>query len=132
MEEENTPRRSTRRRSALSEISPEEAAIRTSNVSEATDVRGSTPSPDEMIIQQRGRRRKPITWSPLDYNKTNLLGPPRDKTPEPPSRQMTEARSKLRRRLIMSPVRGSQAPLGQALTKKLKALAVSRNDISTN
>ncbi|KAK4886836.1 hypothetical protein RN001_003107 [Aquatica leii] len=87
-------------------------------------------SPDEFIIQQRGRRCKPITWSPVDYNKTDILGPPRDKTPDRLTRG-TEINSKLRRRLIMSPDRNHTNKLGDAIAKKLKAISYINNTEET-
>lgn len=76
-------------------------------------------SADEMIIIQRGPRRRPITWSPLE-----------EKTPRSPQdiKKPTETLSKrpslnpkLRRRLILSPSKNS-SDLGSAIAKKLKAL----------
>ncbi|GLV35415.1 hypothetical protein CBL_01435 [Carabus blaptoides fortunei] len=62
-------------------------------------------SPDEMVIQQRGPRVMPLTWSPVDCNKMNILAPPRDKTPE--RNPVKELRPRLRRRLTLSPVKGT-------------------------
>nr|CAH7733907.1 unnamed protein product [Callosobruchus chinensis] len=57
-----------------------------------------------MIIVQRGRRRKPITWSPVDYDKSVILAPPKDQVgPEAPKK--CEINPRLRRRLVMSPTK---------------------------
>lgn len=110
-EENNLPRRSLRL--ALSEIN------------EIARSQNSTPrkstNPDEMIIIQRGPRRKPITWSPVDYDRTKLLAPPREKTPEPVP-QKCEINPKLRRRLIMSPGKSPSQDLGEVIAKKLRSL----------
>lgn len=105
--EENTPRRSLRL--ALAEINEH-----------ICDTPKST-NPDEMIIIQRGPRRKPITWSPVEYSRTKLLGPSRDKTPEPVA-QRSEINPRLRRRLVLSPSKGPSQEFGIIITKKLKAL----------
>ncbi|KAB0796605.1 hypothetical protein PPYR_10666 [Photinus pyralis] len=89
----------------------------------------SAKSPDEFIIQQRGRRCKPIVWSPVEYNKKDLFGPPRDKTPERVTRGV-EINPKLRRRLVMSPDRNLTSSLGDAIAKKLKALSYSNDEIT--
>lgn len=71
-------------RSALSEISiysptivnfspPDEVdeSPDAANIDAPTNIRisGSPASPDELIIQKRGPRRIPITWSPIDIQK---------------------------------------------------------------
>lgn len=111
---ENIPRRSSRR-IALTELndSPEPETPKSA-------------SPDELVIIQRGRRRKPITWSPYEYDKSNLLVPSQERTPEKsPSSSRIEITSKLRRRLILTPEKGSQAELGEIIAKKLKSLSAS-------
>ncbi|KAK5643714.1 hypothetical protein RI129_007559 [Pyrocoelia pectoralis] len=87
----------------------------------------NTKSPDEFIIQQRGRRCKPIVWSPIEYSKRDLLGTFREKTPEKSVRRV-EINSKLRRRLIMSPERNYTSSLGDTIAKKLKALSYSNDE----
>jgi len=112
--EEDAPRRQLRR----VVLTPLET-----NVSEHTENdRTPTVSQDEFIIQQRGRRCKPITWSPVEYSKTDLLGPPREKTPERVAHR-AEISSKLRRRLVMSPGRNPPSELGDAIAKKLRAMS---------
>ncbi|CAH0561005.1 unnamed protein product [Brassicogethes aeneus] len=81
-------------------------------------------SPDEMLIMQRGPRRKPITWSPVDYDKFVVFGGSRgEKTPEPvvvsPARP--DMNPKIRRRLIMTPEKTS-SDLGEVIAKKLRSL----------
>lgn len=98
------------------------------NISDHVSEISKTPkiSQDEFIIQQRGRRCKPITWSPVDYNKSDLLGKVREKTPEK-FNSIPEVNLKLRRRLIMSPGR-SIPGLGDAIAKKLKLISRANND----
>ncbi|KAF2882096.1 hypothetical protein ILUMI_24099 [Ignelater luminosus] len=117
--EENAPRRSLRR----AVLAPLDNT--TTVLPNNAPGNPSTPqiSADEYIIEHRGRRKKPITWSPVDYNKLDVLGPPRDKTPERVP-QRPDISSKLRRRLTMSPVKdNSTSPLGDSIAKKLKALS---------
>lgn len=113
-QEENFPQRSLRL--VLSEINEiaEESNERTPNKS---------TSPDEMLIAQRGPRRKPITWSPFDYDRTKLFIPSRDKTPEPePSTKKCDINPRLRRRLILSPTKTPSQDLSAILTRKFKSL----------
>ncbi|RZF40665.1 hypothetical protein LSTR_LSTR012766 [Laodelphax striatellus] len=69
------------------------------------------PSPDELIIQQRGRRRIPVTWSPdIDHRKRE--GSQKDTTPvklnpaaaaaSPNSKSTIVLRSTPRKRLLLS------------------------------
>ncbi|CAG9762893.1 unnamed protein product [Ceutorhynchus assimilis] len=110
VEVENLPRRSLRL--ALSEIN--ERAPEESTPSKTTNV-------EELLVLQRGPRKIPITWSPVEYNRTKLLGPPRDKTPEPQPRK-SDIHPRLRRRLIMSPEKNQSQELGHFIAKKLKNL----------
>lgn len=118
------PRRSMRRAALteLNETHPEDAN---------QTPRGS--SPDEFIIMQRGPRKKPITWSPVDYDKSKILGPPRDVTPEPVRNggSKPDINPKLRRRLALSPSKGSNATLGVVIAKKLRSLKFNRKDESS-
>lgn len=82
----------------------------------------STPkssSPDEMVIQQRGPRVIPATWSPVDCSKFNILEQSsRQKTPEKiPVRDMKPG---LRRRLTLSPVKYSA--VNETVMKRIKSL----------
>lgn len=111
-EENEFPRRTLR--IALTEINEvtEEYNERTPN---------KFTSPEEMLIAQRGPRKKPITWSPFDYDRTKLLLPPRDKTPEPVSKKC-EIHPRLRRRLILSPSKDPSQDVSAIITKKFKSL----------
>lgn len=114
-QEENPPvlRRSLRRAALteLNDILPESA---------------ETPkgaSPDEMVILQRGPRRKPLTWSPVDYDKSKILGPPRATTPERERPTGPKLNAKLRRRLVLSPTKSSgSAELGRVIAEKIRSL----------
>lgn len=114
-DEERITRLSSQRRSALSELPdvPNEPA--TPN---------KAPSPDEQVIIQRGFRRKPLTWSPYDGNRTRLFGPPREKTPDPEKKpQKPDINVKLRRRLIMS---STDVAMGEVIEKKLRSCRKAR------
>ncbi|PNF42850.1 hypothetical protein B7P43_G13079 [Cryptotermes secundus] len=63
-----------------------------------------SPSPDEMVIQQRGRRHVPATWSPdVEQNKQNGMST-RDRTPvkASPVKSTIVLRSTPRKRLLLS------------------------------
>lgn len=62
-----------------------------------------SPSPDEMIIQQRGRRKIPVTWSP-DINCRDRDYDRRDCTPVKPSPKKSSIvlRSTPRKRLLLT------------------------------
>lgn len=80
-------------------------------------------SPDEMVILQRGRRKKPLTWSPVDYGKAKILGPPREVTPDKEMPSGHKLNPKLRRRLVLSPTKGPQdLTLGKVIAQKIKSL----------
>lgn len=112
-ENPSSPRRSLRRM-ALTELND--------TLPESSQTPKST-SPDEMVILQRGRRKKPITWSPVDYDKTKLLGPPRDVTPDREKPSGPRLNPKLRRRLAMSPSKNSNnSSLGRIIARKIKSL----------
>lgn len=108
---EIVPRRSLR--IALTERNESQEMLNTPN---------KNSSPDEMVIIQRGPRRKPITWSPVEYDRNKVLAPPREKTPEPVLPVRSELNPKLRRRLIMSPNKSPSEDLGLVIAKKLRAL----------
>lgn len=109
------PRRSLRR-SALTELN--ETSLESSETPRSA-------SPDEMVILQRGPRRKPVTWSPIDFDKTKMLGPPREKTPERVTGR--KINPKLRRRLTMSPENEDSA-LGKVIAEKIKSLQKGESD----
>lgn len=120
-EQPQAPRRSLRRAALteLNETRPEDA-----------NLTPRSSSPDEFIIMQRGPRKKPITWSPVDYDKSKVLGPPRDVTPEPvdTGRSKPDINPKLRRRLALSPSKNASVTLGVVIAKKLKSLKFNRKD----
>ncbi|XP_021935995.1 uncharacterized protein LOC110837781 [Zootermopsis nevadensis] len=63
-----------------------------------------SPSPDEMVIQQRGRRHVPATWSPdIEQNKQNGVST-RDRTPvkASPVKSTIVLRSTPRKRLLLT------------------------------
>lgn len=70
------------------------------------------PSPDEMVIQKRGRRRRTIVWSPdLDTCKRNSLFSlnAKDRTPvKSPSKSTMVLRSTPRKRLALGDTNESQ------------------------
>uniref|UniRef100_A0A1B6CXA6 Uncharacterized protein n=1 Tax=Clastoptera arizonana TaxID=38151 RepID=A0A1B6CXA6_9HEMI len=63
-----------------------------------------SPSPDELVIQQRGRRRMPVTWSPdVDCRKREGGGSVRERTPvKSPSKSTIVLRSTPRKRLLLN------------------------------
>lgn len=81
-------------------------------------------SPDEMVIQMRGPKITPLTWSPVDCNKLSVLAPPKEKTPE--RHPVKEMRPGLRRRLTLSPVKNSccdnKISADSIVYKKIKSL----------
>lgn len=63
-----------------------------------------SPSPDEMVIQQRGRRHLPVTWSPdIEQSKQNGVST-RDRTPvkASPAKSTIVLRSTPRKRLLLN------------------------------
>lgn len=120
--EENVspPRRRSLRRVALTELN--DALPENPETIQAA-------SPDEMVILQRGRRRKPITWSPVDYDKTKILGPPREITPEREMLSRPKLNPKLRRRLVLSPTKNNNSStLGKVIAEKIKSLPRFQDD----
>lgn len=82
------------------------------NSRHGTDSWSPAPSPDEMVIQKRGRRRRTIVWSPdLDTCKRNSLFSTnsKDRTPvKSPSKSSMVLRSTPRKRLTLGDVNESQ------------------------
>lgn len=82
----------------------------------------STPkssSPDELVIQQRGPRVIPATWSPVDC-KFNILTPStRHQTPD--KKPIRDMKPGLRRRLTLSPVK--TPPVNDAIMKRIKMIS---------
>lgn len=118
-EENSPPLRRSLRRMALTELNDNDSPP--SETGEETPRHQGITSPDEMVILQRGRRKKPLTWSPVDYDK---LGPPRELTPDrevPSGHKLMN--SKLRRRLVLSPGKNSNNfSLGKMIAQKIKSL----------
>lgn len=76
------------------------------NVTNQIQTTPKISSPDEMVIQMRGPRVKPLTWSPVDCNSFSILRSRREKTPE--RHPVKEMKAGLRRRLTLSPVKNQQ------------------------
>lgn len=77
-------------------------------------------SPDELVIQQRGPRVIPATWSPVDC-KFNILAPStRHQTPD--KKPIRDMKPGLRRRLTLSPVK-TTPPVNDAVMKRIKMLS---------
>ncbi|XP_075233373.1 uncharacterized protein LOC142331380 [Lycorma delicatula] len=89
-----------------------------------------SPSPDELVIQQRGRRRLPVTWSPdIDFQKREGHGVSRDRTPVKhqggsPSKSTIVLRSTPRKRLLLNDPLDLGSPekrkMGSPNTKKTR------------
>ena len=77
-------------------------------------------SPDEVVIMQRGPRCKPETWSPYEFDRTDLLGSPKNRTPEKRQTRRVEVSSKLRRRLNLSFEETCEA--GEEFGRRLRVL----------
>lgn len=117
MEEEEVraePRRSARL--ALTEISLNES------------IREETPnknvSADEMVIIQRGPRKKMIIWSPIEQERTAR----KSESPKETSCRRPSINPKLRRRLILSPTKTS-VELGNAIARKLRSLPMLSQEL---
>lgn len=121
-----TPRRSLRR-PALSEIN-EYHAIPNGGIGAAIQETPKSTSPDEQIILQRGPRRKPLTWSPYEYDKTKMLGPPREWTPEKSPSPRPDISSKLRRRLVLTPDRIPE--MGETIANRLRSFTKQREAVN--
>lgn len=113
---DGTRRRSARQALAVipvnNSVSPAEAVSTDVNVMDnflnsrqGTDSWSPAPSPDELVIQKRGRRRRTIVWSPdLDTCKRNSLFSlnSKDRTPvKSPTKSTMVLRSTPRKRLAL-------------------------------
>ena len=111
------PRRSARL--ALTEISFNES------LNEETP--NKNVSADELVIIQRGPRRKPIIWSPVELDRSSARKSKEqgsmDSVPRRPS-----LNPKLRRRLILSPTKGS-GEISGAIVKKLRSLPMFSQEL---
>ncbi|XP_029045608.1 uncharacterized protein LOC114877334 [Osmia bicornis bicornis] len=119
-----TRRRSVRQALAVipvnnTELSPGEAISTEVNAMDnflnsrqGSDSWSPAPSPDELVIQKRGRRCRPIVWSPdLDTCKRNSLFSlsSKDRTPvKSPSKSTMVLRSTPRKRLILGDTNESE------------------------
>ncbi|KAF7273974.1 uncharacterized protein LOC143205213 [Rhynchophorus ferrugineus] len=111
-EEPNLPRRSSRL--ALSEINDASKGQTTPN---------KNSNVEELLVIQRGPRKKPITWSPVEYDRSKLLAPPRETTPEPATVHKLDINPRLRKRLIMTPEKNPSQELGYFIAKRLKSFS---------
>ncbi|XP_044730468.1 uncharacterized protein LOC123293653 [Chrysoperla carnea] len=121
----DTPPQESRRRSVLSEISIQsdgiiaQDGIRTpvANLPQVTP----TTSPDELIIQTRGPRKIPVTWSPVDLAK---ITPPstQDQETTPRKSPPKDLRRSVRKlRLFLTPEKNPSRNLfAEFSNKKLK------------
>lgn len=93
-------------------------------VNVVNDSTSKCTSPDEMVIQLRGPRVKPITWSPVDCSKLSMLAPQVDKTPD--RQPVKEMKPGLRRRLTLSPVKTTYEKISSdsIVYKKIKTLNI--------
>lgn len=111
--DEGTPGRRTRGALAdLSSVSRQLAGmtvtlLNTPNVHMPSSMMSPAPSPDEMIIRLRGRKKTPITWSPASVDGVQKLSqyqvtPTKDATP---TRTVLGLRTSPRKRLQLSDTR---------------------------
>uniref|UniRef100_A0A2H1W0E1 SFRICE_009080 n=1 Tax=Spodoptera frugiperda TaxID=7108 RepID=A0A2H1W0E1_SPOFR len=116
MEGAVTPDGGRRTRAALAEIPVRLDRLRVTPLQPVTNIRERSPalpagylspaaSPDEMLIQQRGRKRLPVTWSPdIDLKRNSFHStvrtPPKDNHLSPHKLGVT-LRSTPRKRLLL-------------------------------
>ncbi|XP_049875157.1 uncharacterized protein LOC126373166 [Pectinophora gossypiella] len=118
MEGAQTPEGGRRTRAALAEIPARLDRLRVTPLQALTNTRdlspglppgylSPAPSPDEMLIQQRGRKRLPVTWSPdIEFKRSSFHSvvrtPPKNSPGRhsPPKLGVT-LRSTPRKRLIL-------------------------------
>ncbi|RZC39974.1 hypothetical protein BDFB_002635 [Asbolus verrucosus] len=117
-EERVEPRRSARL--ALTEIHFNESSHETPN---------KNVSADELVIIQRGPRRKPVMWSPVEQDRTPPRKTSKDNTPVETLPKRPSLNPKLRRRLILSPTKNS-CNLGNVIAKKLRSLPRFSQELS--
>ncbi|XP_076169953.1 uncharacterized protein LOC143148000 isoform X2 [Ptiloglossa arizonensis] len=129
---DGTRRRSARQALAVipvnnSTSSPVNAMDNFLNSRHGSDSWSPAPSPDELVIQKRGRRRRAIVWSPdLDTCKRNsLFGlSSRDRTPvKSPSKTTMVLRSTPRKRLALGDDNESQYTTPEKKKKSQNLLA---------
>jgi hypothetical protein len=82
-----------------------------------------SPSPDELIIQQRGRRKIPATWSPdVKRDRTPV------KLPQSPNKSSIVLRSTPRKRLLLGDP--SDPPSPEKSPRKVSRVANRLGDLS--
>ncbi|XP_011312859.1 uncharacterized protein [Fopius arisanus] len=89
---------------SVSPGSPLPSDVNTINNRYSRDSWSPAPSPDELVIQKRGRRSKSIVWSPeVDAKRDSLLSLSlRDRTPvKSPTKASTHLKSTPRKRLLL-------------------------------
>uniref|UniRef100_A0A1B0CEQ5 Cut8 n=1 Tax=Lutzomyia longipalpis TaxID=7200 RepID=A0A1B0CEQ5_LUTLO len=126
-----------RRRSVLQELSAtsdnlylDDSLLDSPNSNLSRSFASPVPSPDEIVIRQRGRRSISITWSP-GQEKTNGKKASPLKTPTKNMSQMV-LRSSPRKRLLMSDGKSSVCPrMIVEDTKKLRIEEKSMAQINT-
>ncbi|XP_026752716.2 uncharacterized protein LOC113512946 [Galleria mellonella] len=118
MEGAVTPEGGRRTRAALAEIPARLDRLRVTPLQPLTNTRDRSPalppsylspapSPDEMLIQQRGRKRLPVTWSPDIEIKRNstfhsiVRTPPKNPSRLSPPKLAVTLRSTPRKRLLL-------------------------------
>ncbi|XP_013192523.2 uncharacterized protein LOC106136501 [Amyelois transitella] len=116
-----TPDGGRRTRAALAEIPARLDRLRVTPLQPLTNTREQSPSlpagylspapsPDELLIQQRGRKRLPVTWSPDIETKRNssfqstIRTPPKNAGRHSPQKLGVTLRSTPRKRLLLGDV----------------------------
>ncbi|XP_047346306.1 uncharacterized protein LOC124947759 isoform X3 [Vespa velutina] len=101
------------------------------NSRHTADSWSQAPSPDELVIQKRGRRRRTIVWSPdLDACKRDSLLSSRDRTPvKSPSKSTMILRSTPRKRLSLGDSNESRFTVSE---KKRRTPSKSMSVIDTS
>ncbi|XP_076246901.1 uncharacterized protein LOC143186919 [Calliopsis andreniformis] len=103
------------------------------NSRHGSDSWSPAPSPDELVIQKRGRRSKTIVWSPdLDTCKRNSLFSlsSRDRTPvKSPSKSNMMLRNTPRKRLSLSDSNESQFTTPEKKKRSQSSLASNKSEI---
>lgn len=96
------------------------------NANHSPGLSSPAPSPEELVIQQRGRRRLPVTWSP-DIDATKREGPAaKDRTPiksslkDSPMKSSIVLRSSPRKRLLLNDPKELCLTSPEKLAKKVE------------
>ncbi|KAK6621081.1 hypothetical protein RUM43_011387 [Polyplax serrata] len=106
------------------------------NVNHSPSFSSPAPSPEELVIQQRGRRRLPVTWSP-DIDETKREGPvAKDRTPvksslrDTPIKTSIVLRSSPRKRLLLNDPKELCLSSPEKLMKKISPTKKLRSEKS--